>query len=470
MAGRRDDQRTNTVGASESPEPAIDRVLGLFDRWLGERSPDPRLHAGVLEVVRAACEFKSMFVEPDPTDWAPHVTTRIVGEVLPAKIIGADAAYVAAIVPAMQLYIDFLLQTGRWKPANDEASTLAALARLGDLAPRFGDPVRQSMAARVLHLAADEGVDFGHPTALDEFMQRFNAMPLEWRRRATDACVDAAAINDDKPGVPGPPDGGLGNETAVTTRIPLNGVRPGHVASVTVPPAEEEWAALAATTLCARVLDLAEWVGPGRAVTGTGAMRRDDLRRWCDRWDLPAGSGRTRTMWDVAAIALPWRIGIDCAVIGLDGSRAHPGTRPTGGPTADRVRLGRSLVERLLDLVLVPRSIDRQLLDAINHIMLPMLVTMCVPPGQDLDGLDGLDGLDAMLTPVPIGMGLHDPRMVARAVRTNIQMLGAWGVIVESANHAVIPVPLRPAVVQTINSPLALFRVSLTPGAVPLTE
>ncbi len=467
MTGRRDSQRTEPAGPSDSAGPAIDRVLNLFDRWLGERSSDPRQHAGVLQVVRAACEFKSMFVEPDPTDWPPLVATRIVGEVLPAKIIGADAAYVTAIVPAMQLYLDFLVQTGRWTRANDESSTRAALARLGDLAPRFGDPGRQSMAGKVLQLAADEGVDFGHPTALDEFMERFNHRPLEWRRRATgapDTGVDAAAINDDTPGDPVPPDGGLGTGTAAAPPTPPNGVRPGHVASVTVPPAEEEWAALAATTLCARVLELAEWVGPGRAVTGTGAMRRDDMRRWCDRWDVSAGSGRNRTMWDVAAIALPWRIGIDCAVIGLDGRRAHPGARPVDGPITDRVLLGRSLVERLLDLVLVPRSIDRQLLDAINHVMLPMLVTMCVPPGQDLDGLD------AMLTPVPTGMDPHDPRVVARAVRASMRILGGWGVIVESADRAVIPAPLRPAVVQTINSPLASFRVGLTPGAVPLTE
>jgi hypothetical protein len=321
------------------------------------------------------------------------------------------------------------------------------------------------MAGRVLQLAADEGVDFSDPTALDKFMDRFNQMPLEWRQRATDG-PDAAYDDTDGDGSLDPVGDGrdVGIATALGTLAPLVSVHLDQGASVTVPAADEEWAALAATTLCRRVLELAEWVGPGRAVTGTGAMRLDDLRAWCDRWDLPAGFTRARSMWDVAAIALPWRIGIDCDLIDLDGHKARRGARPTDGPIADRVRLGRSVVERLLDFVLVPMDIDGQLLDVINYLMLPMLMSMCVPPGQELDGLD------AMLTPGSIEADSFYPRMVAGYVRRNIRMLRDWGVVVESAGRAIIPDALRPGVAQTINSPLAPFRVVLTPAAVPLED
>jgi hypothetical protein len=453
----------------------IDRVLDAFDRWLAGRSPDARHHADVSDVVRTACELKSTFVEPNPADWSADVTTHIVGEVMPAKIIGVDPAYVATIIPGMQLYIDFLVQTGRWKPVNDEGATRAALIRLGDLAPRFGDPGRQSMAGRVLQVAADQGIDFSDPTALDEFLQRFNEMPLEWRQRMTDdpdAALSGSAEagpgdvdqdDENEPVDPLGPDRAAGIAGAITTLAGLVTRRRDPAAAVTVPAAEEEWAALAGTPVCARVLDLADWAGSGRLVTSTGAMCLDDVRMWCDRWALSAEFGRVGSMWDVAAIALPWRIGLDCEVLELAGTGVGRGRRPTGGPVADRVRLGRAIVERLLDFVLVPLDVDKQLLDAVNHVMVPMLMSMCVPPGQ------ALDGLDAMLAPreVPDGNRFY-PRLVAGYVRGNISTLRDWGVVVESADHASVAAALRPGVVQTINSPLAPFRVTLTAGAVPL--
>ena len=105
----------------------------------------------------------------------------------------------------------------------------------------------------------------------------------------------------------------------------------------------------------------------------------------------------------------------------------------------------------------------KALLDAVNYLMLPMLMSMCVPPGQQLDGLDALLGPRDMLD-----ADSFYPRMVAGCVRRNIGMLRDWGVVVESADHATIPDALRPGVVQTINSPLARFRVDLAAGAVPL--
>ena len=60
--------------------------------------------------------------------------------------------------------------------------------------------------------------------------------------------------------------------------------------------------------------------------------------------------------------------------------------------------------------------------------------------------------------------------MVTEYVRADIDMLRDWGVVVESADRAIIPVALRPAVVQTINSSLAPFRINLAAGAVPLPD
>lgn len=183
MAGRRDRKRGDRGRARETPEEMIDRVVDAFDRWLEGRAPGAYRNSDVLDVVRSACEFKARYFEPNPADWPADVAGEVVGEVMPSKIIGVDPEFVAAIIPAMQVYLDFLVLTGRWKRHNDERATRAALTRLGDLAPRFGDPGGQSMVGRVLRLAVDEGIDISDPIAVSGFTQRFNEMPFEWRQR-----------------------------------------------------------------------------------------------------------------------------------------------------------------------------------------------------------------------------------------------------------------------------------------------
>ena len=43
-----------------------------------------------------------------------------------------------------------------------------------------------SMASRLFGLALGEGADPSDPAALSDFVERFNAMPEEWRRRLAD--------------------------------------------------------------------------------------------------------------------------------------------------------------------------------------------------------------------------------------------------------------------------------------------
>jgi hypothetical protein len=72
-------------------------------------------------------------------------------------------------------------------------------------------------------------------------------------------------------------------------------------------------------------------------------------------------------------------------------------------------------------------------------------------------------------TPNPSAESFY-PSLATGYLRADIDMLRDWGVVVESADRAMIPAALRPAVVETINSPLAPFRISLKAGAVPLTD
>ena len=461
--------------ALETPEQMIERVMNAFARWLVEQAPGTHRNSVVLEVVRTACEFKSLSFGPNPADWPADVTAEVLGEVMPARMIGVEAEFAATFIPAMQLYLDFLVQSGRWQAHNDQARTRAALARLGELPSRFGDRDRQSIAGRVVQLAVDEGIDLDDPDAVADFMQRFNDMPLEWRQRATDGPSGGSLTDDDRRTFrDGPAEESVdpvrpihadGIAAALDILVPLIDVRPGHGASVSVPPAEAEWAALAGTLLVARVLELVEWVDQGRAVTSTGAMRRPDLRMWCKRWRLPAGAAGARSMWDVPAIALPWRIGIDCGVIGLTGSRARRGQLPIDAPVAERVQLGRSIVQRHLDFVLVPTHIEGELLNAVNFVMLPLLLSMCVSPGQDLSGFEA-----AIAAYEPRNAETLYPRLVAGYVTADIAELVVWGEVTISGTRATIPAGLRPAVVQAINSPFAPFRVTVEPGGVPVPD
>lgn len=473
MAGRKGKKRDGRGRAQETPDQMIDRVLDAFGRWLDEQTPGDHRTSEVLDVARTACEFKAMYFEPNPADWPAEVAAQVVGEVMPAKMIGVDAEFAAAVVPSMLVYFDFLVLTGRWKVHNDEQKARRALGRPDELAARFGDADRQSMAGRIMQLAFDEGVDLSDPDAVADFVQRYNDMPEEWRRRVTDGpngdSVDGDPATDD-----GPADElddplqrrfEAGIAAALVSLRPLITARLDRPAAVTVPPAGAEWAALLSSRLVARIVELSDWVGNGRAVTGTGAMRRQDVKWWSERWDLPASDADARSMWDVPGIALPWRIGIDCGVIALTGHKAGPGVSFPDAPVAERVRLGRAIVQRLLDFVLVPSDVPGELLTAVNLLMVPMLLSMCVPSGQDLAGFETVmkagDSIDA---------DVLYPRIIVGEIVANVAALHGWGVVDVSADRATIPAGLVPGIVQTINSPLAPFQVTLRPDAVPIPD
>jgi hypothetical protein len=132
---------------------------------------------------------------------------------------------------------------------------------------------------------------------------------------------------------------------------------------------------------------------------------------------------------------------------------------------ADRVRLGRAMVQRLLDFILVPSDIPDELVSAVNLLMLPMLRSMCVPSGQDLTGLEAVIAAHDRAEP-----DSFYPRIIAGQITSDIAALQEWGLVAVSAGRATIPVGLRPAVVDTINSPLAPFIVTAKPDAVPIPD
>ena len=127
----------NARPSTKRPEVMRERVLGAFGRWLAENPVDGHDHGDVLDVVHTACELKaSVLDEPNPADWSPSSMRDVIGEVFPAKTVGVDGHYARTIVPAMLGYVDFLVATGRWKPAEQRAALPVRAAESGRGPPR----------------------------------------------------------------------------------------------------------------------------------------------------------------------------------------------------------------------------------------------------------------------------------------------------------------------------------------------
>ena len=294
MAGRRQkshrarSRRARPHGARsqhvhETPEQMRARVLGAFERWLDERVPAGRARDDVLYTVRTACEFKDGSLDsPNPSDWSPHLVDEIIGDIFPRKIVGVDSEYIAAIVPAMHVYLDFLTETGRWKTGNDLLATRRALDGLATEVPlRVGNPMYQGMAGRMMQMAIDQGIDLTAEGAMDEVVGRFNAMPESFRRGLTpgdglDGFVQAGEDDEDALFGVDDEDVILDQGTALALELALRGndidfKRP---ISVEIPAAEVEAAALRETTLVAQADSAvggknAINLGRGRNLVGT---------------------------------------------------------------------------------------------------------------------------------------------------------------------------------------------------------
>src|ERR1700712_4787143 len=236
--------RPKSSGAPETAEQMRDRVLGAYDRWLAAGNTPAENSAIFIDVAHTACEFKdNIFGDPNPADWPPGMFTELIGEVFPAKTVGVDAKYSPSIIPAMLSYLDFLLQTGRWKPHNDaEGSRRELLSLSSSLPDRFSDPSRMSMAGRLINLALEEGIDPSDTAAMSGFIERFNQMPIEWRRKATDTPHPVAADPGQLPldDVPDPLQAGVERATALLRA----GLDTSAVVRVTVPVGAAEAEAL----------------------------------------------------------------------------------------------------------------------------------------------------------------------------------------------------------------------------------
>lgn len=489
MATRRTKKRHS--GHNSEPETVdqmIDRVLSAFERWLTEREPDQQRRGDVTDIVHTACELKSSYLgESNPADWDPSLVVEVVGQLIPRKVVGVDGRYVSTLVPAMMVYIEFLVLSGRWKPHNDAAATRTALASIEPGLPgRFTDPDRLTMVGRLMQVALDEGVDVTESEAMSGFMQRFNDMPYEWRKRLTDAPgmpglhagVDFAGLHDeahdelwdegDDLGMLDDPDALEILATAAAMGITAIGFVADEAVTITVPDARSELAALLATPLLTRMIALAEWVRPGRKLTSTFAIRRDDTAELMRRFGILADAGSPpKSMWDLSELAAPWSIAAGCGLIDSSTTKARPGPNSDvfdRDDLAAQVLCARTAVEMLIEGLIDARDGMSELDVAVVGLLLTVLAGLCRPEGADLAELRSLahPGVEPADYAESIG------RILFAIVLNIVEMLKIWGLVAERNGRSSVPAVLRPAVVQAIYTEGAPFTFRLEPKAIPL--
>lgn len=471
--GRR--SRGKRQAPRETSEVMRGRVLGAFGRWLTEHPVVGHDHGEVLDVVHTACELKaSVLDEPNPADWSPSSLRDVIGEVFPAKTVGVDEHYARTIVPAMLGYLDFLAATGRWKPQNSlQGSRLALLGLAEDLPARFGDPSRMSMASRLFGLAIEEGIDPSDPAALSDFMERFNEMPYEWRKRLTDGpdLLEGPSVTPASAPSEAPSLFEEASQRAIT--LGLSGLRlgPGEMVRVTVPSAAEESTALREMEFVRRMRAMVEWVGAGRPVTQTGAMRRNDTVDWMRRYGLRVtDETKPASMWDIRDIGQPWAIAIETGMLELTSTKVRPGPASAVFDSEDRIAqvdLGRLIVNVLLQHALSRSPFVAELKPAVATVTVWLLAMLCRPTGLDIGYLRDFSAKR-------FGTTTHDDSVdriashVFSAILMEVRALDYFGLITEFDRRPLVPAGLRPAVVAAIHGPGAPLSVEFTEFAVPI--
>ena len=504
VATKRTKKRNSArTSVPETPEHMIDRVLGAFERWLAEREPDPQRFGDTAGIVRIACDMKSDYLgEPNPADWSPATAAEVVGQVIPRKVVGVDDRYIATLVPAMLTYVEFLVVTGRWKPHNDADATRTALSAIGDDLPRrFNDPGRLSMAGRLMQLAADEGIDITEAGAIDGFMQRFNDMPYEWRKRLTDGPgmlpdlrddleFDDPALWDDESD--DEEIGGLGAFGAEDILADLRATIDAGIAAIgfevdkplriTVPDARSELAALLDTPLLTRMTALVEWTRPGRKITSTGAMRRNDTAEWARRFGVARTDGAApNSMWDWPELAAPWSVAEALGMIDISSTTARPGPNSDIFSATDlsvQILGARGAVDSLMDGLIYAGSDLPWLDDTVVGLLLAVLASLCRADGADLSLLRSLanpmpdnkpgDLPEQLSDDVPEDLSEAIGRIVFVLVLNIVDQLADWGFVSTGDGRTSVPPALRPAVVQAIDDPDSPFSIRLKPGAIPI--
>ncbi len=305
-------------------------------------------------------------------------------------------------------------------------------------------------------------------------MERVNDMPYEWRKRLTDG--------PDLPEAPvaaprsAPVEAAHPFQEACRRAITLglSGLQlPARAAvQVTVPSAADEATALREMEFVRRMRAMVEWVGAGRPVTQTGALRRADTVEWMSRFGLRVTDGtKPASMWDIRDVGQPWAIAIETGMLELTSTKVRPGPAAATFDSEDwiaQVNLGRAIVNVLLQHSLSRSPFVDELKPAVMAVMILLLAVLCRPTGQDIGYLRDIDAQRFDTTTHADAID-RMARHVCSNILFEIRALDHLGLVTEFDRTPLVPAGLRPAVVAAIHGAGAPLSVEHTEFAVPLT-
>lgn len=131
----------------------------------------------------------------DPGELAPGDLHHLLLDVYPRKVSVLDGQHAADTVPTARALVSFLADTGRLKSPG------ALRDELDELEPGFGDalmdPARWGMARTLAQAMAADGIDFGDPAAVDDWIAGYNARQWPGDGEPTDEDDDYPGDGDD---------------------------------------------------------------------------------------------------------------------------------------------------------------------------------------------------------------------------------------------------------------------------------
>ncbi|UNX55954.1 hypothetical protein MF406_06945 [Georgenia sp. TF02-10] len=310
----------------------LDGLLAEFDTWsqrLGLAMPD------TVDLVRIAVELKRDRLDrPDPTRWSRQDLTVVLTELFPAHVlIGPDKQH--QLAPALALYLAFLGATGRWPADAEPLDDIAALVEeLSYQVPVAYGTGPRSTTANIVRYAIEQGVDISDRDALAAFMTAFVDLPDAHRAAIADGAGPAAprASGDLLGAGPG---AWAEDDDGSSLLAPFWPAALGPAPDLEVLtgyelPDPEAAAWLRAAPLWGRARALLDWLGEGRPVTASGALRRAETAAVIGLLGLP-GPSRPASMWDSAPLALLWAGLAQAGMIAIARTRAYP-RRALPGP------------------------------------------------------------------------------------------------------------------------------------------
>lgn len=394
------------------------RLLAGFTAWLAKRdvTDDPETY---FDVVETALDLKESHLGlAVPAEWDAELVDVVVGELMPAKVL-ADEDYARIVAPAMRAYLTFLAETGRWQ--TGDVARRQALARLDVLEPelpaRFTGFENKSFGARVAMLAQDEGVDLDDQEQLSAFVERFNAMPYEWRKQATG---DLDALDEPE----------LDEETDRT-----------FVFEVT--DEDAELAGLRELPVFGQATRLLDWIGRSRKVTTTGALRLADIPEVAEALGIEAPP-RLESMWQCLDLASVWAAAREAGLIELTATTVRPGPAAAAWPraeAADVLRTARVLVGGLIVAIAVNGG-HHGLSDPVEpHVDALVLLTLAAAAAGDTRFLEStVDELRSGLSPAgPAGF------FVADLAKLRLELLSQQHLVTCADQEVTVPEICRPA-------------------------